>query len=89
MQHRQIAQYIDTLTTIVQQQQLLLQKLLAQQPTVQTIQPGQRTPKRFIYYCHSHGYSSNPKHTSDTCKNLGPNHNTLPRLKIIRVAVNA
>ena len=67
---------IDTLTTLVQQQQLLLQKLLSQQPTTQTIQPGQRIPKRFIYYCHTHGFSSNPKHTSATCNNPGPNHDT-------------
>jgi hypothetical protein len=26
------------------------------------------------YYCHSHGYTKNPKHTSDTCTNRKANH---------------
>ena len=27
-----------------------------------------------IFYCHSHGIGTNPKHTSMTCTNKGPNH---------------
>ena len=65
---------IDTLTTLVQQQQVLLQRILEQQPTAPVVTTEIDKNKPFIFYCHTHGYGTNPKHTSETCKRPGPNH---------------
>ncbi len=65
---------IDTLTTLVQQQQTLLQKILEQQPTAPVITTHWNNNKPFSFYCHTHGYGTNPKHTSATCNRPGPNH---------------
>ena len=53
-----------------QQQTTLNQQQATQQPNNRR----KREPK-FIFYCHTHGYTSNPTHTSKKCRNPGENHN--------------
>lgn len=38
---------------------------------------GNIEKKNFKYYCHTHGYRSNPNHTRSTCLRLMEGHDTL------------
>ena len=79
---------LNSMAKILEQQQQLLQYMQQhmlpktappapnnqQQITQQPNNRRKREPK-FIFYCHTHGYTSNPTHNSKKCRNPAANHN--------------
>ena len=73
-------QKMATLQQLLEQQQetiKLLQQTIATNSNGRTNNPNNRRQRKFLYYCHSHGFLTNPNHTSMTCRRPKENHNRL------------
>ena len=46
-----------------------------QQPAEKQNRNRRKREPKFLFYCHTHDYTSNPTHTSKKCRNPGDNHN--------------